>query len=345
MLLTIGIVEVWSSSRYFAYTRFGDSELFLKKEILYVFISLIATLISSLIDYKILKKYTPHLILLSLIFMLSLFFGLGVSIRGATRWINIGIQFEPSQFAELCLLIYTAYFISKKEQYKDTVGGILPAATLIGVFFLLIAMEPDVGTAFLIVASFLTIAYVSGYNLKNIGFLFFPSLIILSLVIYTHPEKLKRVVDFFSGQNVSLQVKRALTAIGSGGMFGHGIGAGNYKNLFIPDAYNDFIMAGVGEDFGFFGILIIVFLLISIIFSIFYISSKSRDNFGKVLSFGIGVLLSIQSLMNLFSVFRLMPPKGITMPFLSYGGTSMIIQGIMIGIVISICRGSCGEKT
>ena len=152
-------------------------------------------------------------------------------------------------------------------------------------------------------------------------------------------------MDFFSGQNVSLQVKRALTAIGSGGMFGHGIGAGNYKNLFIPDAYNDFIMAGVGEDFGFFGILIIVFLLISIIFSIFYISSKSRDNFGKVLSFGIGVLLSIQSLMNLFSVFRLMPPKGITMPFLSYGGTSMIIQGIMIGIVISICRGSCGEKT
>ncbi len=345
LLLVIGVVEVWSSSRYFAYIHFDNANFFLIRDILYIATSLLSAFIMSIIDYRLIKKATPYLILLSLIFMLLLHLGAGVTVRGATRWLKVGIQFEPSQFAELSILIYIAYFISKKEQYKNTIKGILPIATVVGIFFLLIALEPDVGTAFLIFLTFLITIYVAGYSTKNIVLLLLPSVIVLALVVYTHPEKLQRVIDFFGDKKINFQVQQALTAIGSGNLFGHGIGAGKYKNLFIPDSYNDFIMAGIGEDLGFFGIMFVVLLLISIIFSIFSISSKSNNVFGRILAFGIGTLLSIQAIINLFSVFHLMPPKGITMPFLSYGGTSLIIQGMMIGIVISICRGSCGKET
>ncbi len=341
--MSIGIVETWSSSQYFAYIHFQDSNFFLKREIVFVIISLFSTFIVSAMNYEFFKKITPHLIVLSLVFLSMLYLGFGVSIRGATRWINLGINFEPSQFAELSLIIYIAYFISEKGQYKNMMKGIIPVATVVGIFFLLIALEPDVGTAFLISITFLIVIYVSGYSIKNIGLLMLPLIIILMLIIYTYPEKLQRIINFFLTNN--LQVQQSLTAIGSGGLFGHGIGAGNYKNLFIPDSYNDFIVSGIGEDMGFFGIFVTIALFVSIILSIFSISSKSNNNFGRTLSLGIGVLLSVQALMNLFSVFNLMPPKGITMPFISYGGTSLIVQGIMIGMVISVYnRGSCGKK-
>lgn len=345
LLISIGVVETWSSSRYFSYIHFQDSNFFLKREIVFVAISLFCTFIVSAMNYKFFKKITPHLIVLSLFFLSMLYLGLGISIRGATRWINLGINFEPSQFAELSLIVYIAYFISEKEQYKDMMRGIVPVATVVGVFFLLIALEPDVGTAILIFATFLTVIYISGYSIKNIGLLLLPSIIILMLIIYTYPEKLQRIINFFLTKKTNIQVQQSLTAIGSGGLFGHGIGAGNYKNLFIPDSYNDFIISGIGEDMGFFGIFVTITLFVSVILSIFSISSNSSSNFGKTLSLGIGVLLSFQALMNLFSVLNLMPPKGITMPFISYGGTSLIVQGIMIGMVISVYRGSCGKKS
>ncbi len=344
ILLVIGIVEVWSSSRYFAYIHFHNSNFFLTRELFYAAFSLFATMLFSVIDYKLLKKIVPFLVLVSLIFLVLIYTKAGVSIRGATRWIRIGIQFEPSQIAGLVLLIYIADFISRKEVYMHRMKGIAPVAVVVGVFFLFIALEPDVGTAFLILITFLTIMYISGYSVKMISQLLFPSIVVLGLIIYTHPGKLERLVDFFISKKINFQVEQSLIAIGSGGVFGHGIGAGNYKNIFIPDSYNDFIVAGIGEDFGFLGILLVITLFVFVVFSIFSISSKCRDMFGKVLSFGIGVMLSYQALMNLFSVFNLMPPKGITMPFLSYGGTSLIIQGAMIGIVTSIYRSLDGKE-
>ncbi len=338
ILLIIGVVEVWSSSRYFAYTHLNDANFFLKKELLYVSITLLATMFFSALDYKLIKKITPFLVFLSLGSLLLIYSKYGVSIRGATRWVRFGVQFEPSQIAEFVILVYIADFISRKESYMDRIRGIAPVAFVVGIFFLLIALEPDVGTAFLILVTFLTMMYVAGYSVKKIAQLLFPSIIVLGMIIYSHPSKLERVIDFFITKKITFQVEQSLIAIGSGGMFGHGIGVGNYKNLFIPDSYNDFIIAGIGEDFGFFGIALVIILLLSILLSIFSISNKCRDTFGKMLTFGIGVLLSYQSLMNLFSVLDLMPPKGITMPFLSYGGTSLIVQGIMIGIVISVYR-------
>jgi len=337
-LVVIGIIEVWSSSRYFAYRNFNDPNLFLRKEIFYAAVSLSAALFFSIFNHKILKKLSFHLVVLSLFLLLLLHIGFGIEVRGATRWLKLGIQFEPSQFAQLVVLIYIADFISRKEEFKDSARGVMPVSFVVGLFFILIALEPDVGTAFLVLLTFAIVIYVAGYSAKYILSLLFPSLFVLGMIIYTYPEKLSRLMNFFVNNKINYQVEQSLIALGSGGFFGHGIGDGNYKSLFVPDSYNDFILAGIGEDFGFFGICVVILLLMLIFYSIFSISKKSNDTFSKILSFGIGVTLVVQVLINLFSVLNLIPPKGITMPFLSYGGTSLVMQGVMIGIVLNIYR-------
>ena len=339
LLLGVGIVEVWSSSYYFAYKRFGNPNFFLKREVVFVLLSLLSALIFSRFDYRILRKFSIPFVIIS-IFLLIFLRVDGVNIRGAVRWLKIGgLLFEPSGFAKLALLIYLADFISRKHKYRaDMVRGIMPIALVSGMIFMLIALEPDVGTAILVGLTFLGTIYVFGYKLKHILLLVFPIVLVSALVIYAYPEKLQRIINFFVTDKVNYQVEHALIALGSGGLFGAGPAKGIYKSLFVPDSYNDFIMAGVGEDFGFLGVLLVIALIISILYSIFSLSRYCIDNFGKAFSFGVGFMLSLEALMNLFSVFHLMPPKGITMPFLSYGGTSLLVQGVMIGIVLSIYR-------
>ncbi len=339
LLLGIGIVEVWSSSYYFAYRKFGDPNFFLKREILFVLVSIVSAFIFSLLDYRILKKLSVPIVLLSIFLLLMLHIN-GVNIRGAVRWLRVGrFLFEPSGFAKLALLIYLADFISRKHKYRsDMARGIFPIALITGVIFLLIALEPDVGTALLVGLTFLGTIYVFDYKPKHILLLVFPIILVSALIVYAYPEKLQRVINFFITDKVNYQIEHALIALGSGGILGAGPAKGVYKSLFVPDSYNDFIMAGIGEDFGLLGVFLVIFLLLSILMFIFAVSKRCRDSFGKALSFGIGLMLSLEALMNLFSVYHLMPPKGITMPFLSYGGTSLLIQGAMIGVVLSIYR-------
>ncbi len=339
LLLGIGIVEVWSSSYYFAYRKFGDPNFFLKKEIVFVLVSIASAFLFSQLDYRVLKRLSVPIVLLSVLLLLLLHIN-GVNIRGAVRWLKVGrFLFEPSGFAKLALLIYLADFISRKHRYRsDMMRGIFPITLVAGVIFLLIALEPDVGTALLVGLTFLGTIYVFDYKFKHILLLVFPIILVSGLIVYAYPEKLQRVINFFVTDKVNYQVEHALIALGSGGLFGTGPAKGVYKSLFVPDSYNDFIMAGIGEDFGLLGVFLVILLLLSILMFIFSVSKICKDSFGKALSFGIGLMLSLEALMNLFSVFHLMPPKGITMPFLSYGGTSLLIQGVMIGIVLSIYR-------
>ncbi len=348
LLLAIGIVEVWSSSYYFAYRNNLNTAFFLKKELFFIGLSIFASFVSSLVDYRFLKNLSFSFVILSL-FMLIVLHLFGHEIRGATRWIDLfGIMFEPSSIAELAILIYIADFISRKSEYKeDLMKGVMPVAFVVGLFVILIALEPDIGTAALIFFTFLGVIYVFGYKFKHAVGLLFPSLIVFAMLVYSNPQKLQRVVNFFVTKRVNYQVEHALIALGSGGLFGQGVGAGIYKSLFVPDSHNDFIMAGVGEDFGFVGVAVVITLISLIIFSIFILARSCKDKFGSSLVFGIGLLLALQSLINLFTVLHMFPPKGITMPFLSYGGTNLLVDSIFLGIVLSVYR-RCpldGEET
>lgn len=338
-LLIIGLLEVWASSHYFAYKHFDDGDFIFRHDLIYVILSLSAALLFHYIDYNFLKKISKALIVIAIILLLMLFVGPGVYIRGATRWLRLGVQFEPSEFAKLALLIYIADFISRKRDYvKDYARGFLPPAIIVGIIFLLIASEPDVGTAFLVFLVAFLMLYVANYKTAHISTIAFPSILVLGLAVYTHPEKLGRMTHFLSSNGISYQVQHSMIAIGSGGLFGQGLGGGLCKMLFLPDSYNDFILSGIGEDLGFVGIFVTVVLLFMMVYLIFSLSLKCSDIFGKMLLAGIGTLLSLQMIINMGSVFNLTPPKGMSMPFLSYGGTNLIIEGVMIGIVLNIAR-------
>ena len=338
-LLIIGLLEVSASSYYFAYEHFNDGNFIFRHDLRYVILSLVTALAFYYIDYNSLKKISKALMILAIILLLMLFVGPGVYIRGATRWLRLGFQFEPSEFAKLALLIYMADFISRKVDYvKDYAKGFLPPATIVGIMFLFIASEPDVGTAFLILAVAFIMLYIANYKPAHILTLIFPSVLVLGLVVYIHPEKLSRVAHFLSGHGTSYQVQHGMIALGSGGLFGQGLGGGLCKMLFLPDSYNDFILAGIGEDLGFAGLFVTIVLLFMLVYLIFSLSLQCNDTFAKMLLAGIGIMLSLQMLINMGSVFNLIPPKGISMPFLSYGGTSLFVEGAMIGIVLNIAR-------
>ncbi|WP_025209284.1 FtsW/RodA/SpoVE family cell cycle protein [Hippea sp. KM1] len=339
LLLAIGIVEVWSSSYYFAFKRFSDPNFFLKRQAVFASLSIAVAWFFSVLNYRFLKKISLILVVFALFLLVFLHID-GVNVRGATRWLKIGrFMFEPSGFAQLALLIYIADFISRKQQFKDDITrGVMPVAAVVGIFFLLIAVEPDVGSAALLILVFLIMIYVFGYKPKHIVMLVMPAAVVAAAVIYTNPNKVQRVINFFITGKVNYQVEHALVALGSGGLLGAGPAKGIYKSLFVPDSYNDFIMAGIGEDFGFLGVLAVIVLLSFLLLFVFEVSVRCKDTFGKALSFGVGVLLSLEAIINLFSVYHIMPPKGITMPLLSYGGTSLLVDGALIGMVLSVYR-------
>ena len=340
LLLAIGVVEVWSSSYYFAYKNRWGIDYFLNRELIFVAFSVFLTFLFSFIDYRFLKKVSPGFVVVALLLLVLLHIA-GTEVRGATRWIDMfGLfMFEPSAVAEVAILIYVADFISRKSEYReDLMKGVMPVALVVGLFVILIAFEPDIGTAALLLFVFSGVIYVFGYKLKHAAGLVFPSFLVFAMLIYSNPQKLQRVVNFFITKKINYQVEHALIALGSGGFFGQGIAAGRYKSIFIPDSHNDFIMAGIGEDFGFLGVLTVVVLLGLIVFSIFMLAKDCKDRFGSALAFGIGLLFALQAIINLFSVLHLFPPKGITMPFLSYGGTNLAVDSMLLGVVLSIYR-------
>ncbi|WP_035589196.1 FtsW/RodA/SpoVE family cell cycle protein [Hippea jasoniae] len=345
LLMSIGALEVWSSSYYFAYRFHHNPNFFFFWQLKYVVVSLVVAVFFSFLNYRFLDKLTVLLVVFSLFLLVLLHFK-GVNIRGATRWLNIaGHRFEPSFVAEFSLLVYMAHFISKRiNRGEELSESLYPFALVVGIFFVLIVTEPDVGSAVLVALVFMGVIYVYGFRFKSIILLGLPIAVIVALIIYSHPEKLQRIINFFITKKVNYQIHQALVALGSGGVFGQGVAKGVYKTIFVPDSYNDFILAGIGEDFGFVGVAFVLLLLLSIIWFGFEVSKRCRDLFGSVLALGITLFISIEALMNIFSVLHLIPPKGITLPFVSYGGTSLIVHGAYVGILLSIYSRCGGGK-
>ncbi len=340
ILLCVGLLEVWSASRYFSYVQHANENFIFVKDLVIVLVSLFVAFVFYLVDYRILKKIAIPVVVFSIVLLVLLYTGLGADIRGSVRWIKIGsVFFEPSEFAKLALIVYLADFISRKKEYAhDFYKGLVPAAMVMGVIFLLIAKESDIGTAFLVLMTFLIVIYVFDYRFVHIMSLLLPSGVVLALILYRNPGKLERVKYFLYKHSLPFQVKQSLIALGSGGLFGAGIGRGMFKSLYLPDAYNDFIIASIGEDLGFVGLMLVLALLVAVVFSIFSVARRCEDTFGKVLAFGIGVMFALQMIINAGTAVYIIPPKGITMPFLSYGGTAMVVNSVMIGIVLNIAR-------
>lgn len=342
ILVSIGIVFIYSSSSFYAQKEFGSYEYFLYRHLIYVAVGLAGMIIVSRMDYAVLKRH-PYIIITICIFLVLLVYsGIGVVKNGARRWINLGmLTFQPSELLKYGFVIYMAYLVSKsQEKIGSFKNGFLPGVVVVGIISVILLKEPDFGTTVLLVFTFLSLYFIAGTRLSYLFGLMLAALPVAYLIIMRSPYRRARMMAFLDPEmhknTVGYQVYESLISIGSGGIFGKGLGMSNQKLLYLPAAHTDFILAIIGEETGFLGIAIIMLLFLIFIIAGIMIALRARDLFGVYLGFGVTIMFAYQVLINTAVVMGLLPTKGLTLPFISYGGSSVIFSLIGVGILNSI---------
>jgi len=347
ILVSIGVIFIYSSSSVYADKQFGDSEYFLMKHLMYLFAGLLGMVLFSSIDYSVFKRH-PYIIIFFCIALVALVYvpGIGVVKNGARRWINLRIlTFQPSEILKYGFVIYMAYLVSKsQERISSFKSGFLPGLMVVGLVSVILLKQPDFGTTVLLVFTFLSLYFIAGTRLSYLFGMVLVSLPVVYFIIMRSPYKRARMLAFLNPEmhkdSIGYQIYESLISIGSGGIFGKGLGMSNQKLLYLPAAHTDFILAIVGEEIGFIGISVILLLFVVFIVSGVRIALRARDLFGVYLGFGITIMFAYQVLINTAVVMSLIPTKGLTLPFISYGGSSIIFSLIGVGILNSIYRNS-----
>lgn len=342
-LLVMGVVMVYSTSYIVAMNRFGDEFFFMKKHLTYAFIGLVMLVVASRIPYTLYRRLVyPILILAFLLLFLIYVPGFGFKAGGARRWVHLGpIAFQPSEPAKLAVVVFLAYSLSSKaERIKDFCFGFLPNIIIPGVFILMVLMEPDLGTSLTLSALVLIMCFAGGVRLRHLLGIFVPFVPVIFFVIQRHAYMSKRLFIFMDPWKDSLgagfQMVQSFIAFGSGGVTGVGLGEGMQKLYYLPETHTDFILSVIGEELGLVGVgLVIAFYLVFLVSGI-KITLKAKDLFGAYLALGLTIMVAMQAAINMAVVMGLLPPKGLTLPFISYGGSSLVINMIAVGILLNI---------
>lgn len=343
IIAIFGIVMIYSASSIWAEYKFHDPFKFVKAQSAFFIIGIFLIFILRKIDPKIYyEKANLILLICFILLVLVLIPGLGQVRNGSRSWFGFGgLGIQPSEFAKIGLTIYVAkYLANNNKLMTDVKKGVLPILLVIGIFFFLIMLEPDFGTAMVIVLSLVSILFISGVKLSFfvkigvVGLLGIVGLIIMA------PYRMLRIVSFLNPWVDPLgsgyQIIQSLYAIGPGGLLGQGFLQSRQKQFYLPEPQTDFIFSIVSEEFGFLGILIVTAFFGFIFYRIVKISLKSDDLFKKYLSFGLGFGIIIQAILNICVVIGLIPVTGVTLPFFSYGGSSLLVSMISMGIILSV---------
>ncbi len=340
-----GLIMIYSASYIWAEYKFHDSFKFVKNQGLFFIIGVILMIGISRVDFKLYEKHANKILgLCVLLLILVLIPGIGTVRNGSRSWFGIGsFGIQPSEFTKLGLIIFTSKYLCKNEKdIKSIKKGVLPILGLTLSIFGLIMLQPDFGTGTIIVMTIIGILFVGGVNFK-----FFFKIGIIGVIgiiglIAIAPYRLARILSFLDPWKDPLgsgfQIIQSLYAIGPGGLFGLGFGNSIQKHFYLPEPQTDFIFSIISEEFGFLGVLIVTSLFLCIIINGFKIAHECSDLFGKYLVFGIIFQLSFQAILNLCVVVGLIPVTGVTLPFLSYGGSSLLITLCSMGIVLNISR-------
>ena len=344
-LSIFGLIMIYSASYIWAEYKFNDPYKFVKNQGLFFIIGTILMLLISKIDYKIYyKKASIILLVCFILLILVLIPGIGTVRNGSKSWFGIGsFGIQPSEFAKLGLIIFVSKYLTNNENsIKSIKKGVLPILGLTLLFFGIIMLQPDFGTGTILVMSIIGLLFVGGVSYKFFLKIALIGIIGISILIAIAPYRLARILSFLDPWKDPLgsgfQIIQSLYAIGPGGLFGLGLGKSVQKHFYLPEPQTDFIFSIISEEFGYLGILIIVTLFLIIIITCLNISKKCNNLFGKYLGFGITFQMSFQTLLNLMVVVGLIPVTGVTLPFLSYGGSSLLITLCSIGIILNISR-------
>lgn len=345
ILSLFGVLMIYSASYIWAEYKYDDPFKYLKSQAIFLIVGYIAMYVISKIPYFNYKKYANIIFgICFILLVLVLIPGIGSIRNGSRSWFGIGgFGIQPSEFAKLGLIIFTSKYLSNNmKEIRDVKRGVLPILGVVFLVFALIMLQPDFGTGVVIVITIIAILFISGVKMN-----FFVKIGVLGLIgvaglIIIAPYRLKRIVSFLNPWTDPLgsgfQIIQSLYAIGPGGLLGLGFGNSIQKHFYLPEPQTDFIFSIISEEFGFMGIVVVAVLFITIITYGFKIAMKCEDLFGKYLAFGITFGLSFQALLNLMVVVGLIPVTGVTLPFLSYGGSSLLITLCGMGVLLNISR-------
>jgi cell division protein FtsW len=341
LLMGLGMVMIYSASSILAQQKFGDDLFFLKRQLFRIAVAILVMIFLMRFDYHKFQPYSRWLFLIAVLFCFwALLFG--SSIKGAHRWVRMGFfSFQASDFAKIALIILVASLIVKKEEkIREFKNGLVPVLLMTGTIVFLISVQPDFGTAG-------TIAFVIGSMLwvgrAKIGQMILSILAVIPFLIgYVSTssyrmERLKTFLGITDKNDSGYQIYQSLISLGNGGIFGIGLGKSKQKLLFLPEPYNDFIMAIIGEEWGFLlGTMVILILFLFLFWRGIRIARRAPDLFGFQLAIGYTVLITINSFINLGVVSQLLPTTGIPLPFISYGGSALVFNAVAIGILLNI---------
>lgn len=346
-LVLFGVVMVFSAG-YYSTTNLSkpDPYYFLKKEGEFAIMGFIIMFLMARWDYHKCAKYYKQYLYISIFLLVLVLTPVGRNVNGATRWIYIGpVNITPSEITKVAMIIFTAAFLAKDpSRATDFSKGILPLLALTGIQAAMIIKQPNLSTAMVIVFIVVGMLIIGGFPWKYVGGVVAAGVAGIIFILAFLPDshwysRLTNFIDpFKNSQGEGYQVSQSLIALGNGGLKGLGLGNSVTKNLYLPEPQNDFILAIIGEELGFVGIFLLMLAYLFLIKRCFVIAAKAPDKLGMFLASGVGIMLGVQVLMNIAVVTASMPATGVTLPFVSYGGTSIIVFMAAMGIVLNISR-------
>ena len=346
ILVIFGVVMVFSASYYKSINEDGTPYSYLRKQLAFAALGCVLLYIGSIMDYHIWKKLMPFIMVGSIALLFLLFTPLGITVNGATRWISIGpVTLMPGEIAKFAVIVFVATFLADDPTRMDKFyRGPLPLLVLIIFFGALIAKQPNLSTAITVAGIIFGMAFLAGLKWRYVAILVGTGAVGLFGLSQTHTFWATRLTSFMDPFKDPLgdgfQAVQSLLALGTGGFTGLGLGKSVQKNLYLPEPQNDFILAIIGEELGFIGVMALLIVFVILVWRGFMVSMNAPDQFGMLLAGGVTLMIGIQVILNVAVVTSSMPPTGIALPFISYGGNALWIFMGSIGMLLNVARQS-----
>lgn len=341
VLSLAGLFFIFEASSVRSFHEFGESFHYFKLQFIWILLGITAMIFLSFVDYK--KLYLLSLpMMLFTIFLLFIVLvpGIGQKAGGARRWIDLGlINLQPTELAKLSIVVYLSSWFINREKKR-----FFSFLTLLLILMLLIILQPDMGTAIIVFSLSIVIYFFAGVQLSYLFLLLPASVGIFLLLVKISPYRFKRILAFFDPSldplGITYHINQILISLGSGGLQGLGFGASRQKYLYLPEAHTDSIFAIIGEEFGFIGGILLIFTFIYLMMCIYKVMTNTSDRFGKLMAVGIFAFFNLQIIVNLAGMVNLLPLTGVPLPFISYGGSNLMISFIFMGLLINIAKKS-----
>jgi len=345
ILVAIGVVMIYSASAIYALDKMKDTAYFLKRHLAYLAAGALLTWIFSSLDYKKLRKRSKSILIVALVLLvLVLIPHIGHSTGGARRWFKfLGFSFQPSEFLKLALIFYMADFLDRRrDNLKDLKQTVAPALFMLGLSAGLVFLQPDLGTAVTIALVVVMMFFAAGFKVAHLATLLLSTAPLLVVAMLAKPYRRKRLLAFFhpwdDPRGVGFQIIQSFLALGSGGLWGVGLGRSQQKLFYLPESHTDFIFSIIGEELGFLGAGAVVFLFIVFLFAGMVIVFRSRSYFSQLLGLGLVSLIGLEAVINIGVSIGALPTKGLSLPFISYGGSALLANMAALGLLINISR-------